>query len=544
MIVLAKTACSRRMHMYVAMVMALLALTAAQLHAEPYTPAGETCGGLPKVAVETMDGICIGLVLQRGERLPLVKPRKIAQIAGQDAFLLTDMGGWGENAGSLYLIERRGGAYAARRLRSRLNLPHQILRGPGGLYYLGEAHRITAFRLDSQNRPIDWRKVLDGLPELAGNLHPLTHFIFLENGDLLVNIGAATDACEAETAAGVCRARESTGLLRHYRYLPASGVWSTEFEVYATGLRNSMALVRHPSGTILQAENGVDFKAEGEPYEEINVVVNGGDYGWPYCHNNDAAHPAWNRNAECRTGAFVRPWTLMPPHAAPLDMIYYTGDLLPVLSGKLLIGWHGYRVYGHRLVAYAVDGEGRPLRGAVATLRSDPTAAEPWFAERVYAAEGSAGPVSQHIEITTAWNRVPGIRPRGAPVGLLQAEDGSLWIVDDRNRAVLRMAPGEPWRHDTAANAVQSGSFQQDAELAARAFPVLVDRCQGCHEFLKALRPDGLASAMVQEGWLAAPLYESKLAAALRSGKMPPEHPIPEADQAPIREWLFKLTPE
>ena len=49
---------------------------------------------------------------------------------------------------------------------------------------------------------------------------------------------------------------------------------------------------------------------------------------------------------------------------------------------------------------------------------------------------------------------------------------------------------------------------------------------------------------MVQEGWLAAPLYESKLAAALRSGKMPPEHPIPEADQAPIREWLFKLTPE
>lgn len=294
-------------------ILAAWLLAPGPVAAEPYAPTGETCGGMPKVAVGTMDGVCIGLVLQRGPELKLVKPRKIAQIAGQDAFLLTDMGGWDGHVGSLYLIERHGGAYAARRLRSKLNLPHQILRGPGGRYYLGEAHRITSFALGAKNRPVGWRTEVDGLPDLSDNLHPLTHFIFLGNGDLLVNVGAATDSCGDEVAAGVCRARESNGLLRRYRYLPKSGVWATDYEVFAKGLRNSMALVQHPSGTVPQAENGVDFKEAGEPYKEINVLRPGGDYGWPYCHDNDAAHPDWNRAEDCRSGKYERPWTLMPP---------------------------------------------------------------------------------------------------------------------------------------------------------------------------------------------------------------------------------------
>lgn len=532
------------MRFLVAVMLAAWLLTPALAAAEPYTPTGQTCGGLPKVAVETMEWVCIGLVLQRGEELNLVKPRKIEQIAGQDAFLLTDMGGWDGNVGSLYLIERRGGTYAARRLRSRLNLPHQILRGPGGFYYLGEAHRITAFRLDPKNRPIDWRTVIDGLPDLGDNLHPLTHFIFLENGDLLVNIGAATDNCGAEADTGACRARESNGLLRRYRHMPKSGVWSTEYEVYATGLRNSMALVQHPSGTVLQAENGTDFKALGMPYEEINIVQRGGDYGWPYCHDNDAADPHWNRDADCRSDAYVRPWTLMPPHAAPLDMMYYTGDLLPGLTGTLLVGWHGYRAYGHRLVAYAVDGEGRPLREEAATFRSDPTPTDPWFTGQAYTPEGTAGPVSPHLEITSGWNRQPGIRPRGAPVGLLQAEDGSLWIVDDKNRAVLRMAPGEPWHPDPTREAAMAVSFAQDPKLADEVHPVLTGRCQACHDFLEGVEPESLAAVMTQQGWLSAPLYESKLAVALQSGNMPPENPLPEPEQALIRNWFFKLKPE
>ncbi len=526
------------------LVLAALVLVPAVASAGPYAPTGETCGGLPKVAVETIDGVCIGIVLQRTEGLPLVKPRKIAQVAGQDAFLLTDMGGWDGNVGSLYLIERRDGSYAARRLRGELNLPHQILRGPGGRYYLGEAHRIISFRLGARRRPVDWRTVVDGLPDLGDNLHPLTHFIFLANGDLLINVGAATDACAGEMDSGVCRARESNGLLRRYRYLPANGAWSPDYEIFATGLRNSMALVQHPSGTILQAENGVDFKPLGTPYEEINVVERGDDFGWPYCHDNDATHPRWGRGAECRSEAYKRPWTLMPPHTAPLDMIYYTGDLMPALQGKLLISWHGYRAFGHRVVAYDVDEQGRPLRGADATFWSDPTTAEPRRAELFYTPDGSAGPVSQHIEITTAWNRLSGIRPRGAPVGLLEAEDGSLWIVDDKNRAVLRMAPGAPWRFDPGRDLSAAAALIQDPALAAGAQPVLSRRCQACHEFLKGVETPRLAAAMARAGWLSTPLAESKLATVLDARSMPPDKQISEAERARIRDWFVTLRPE
>lgn len=509
-----------------------------------YETSPDTCGGLPKVQVGTIDGTCLGLVIQKGPGAPLKKPRKIAQVAGRDAYLLTDMGGWNPNLGTLYLIERNQAGYAIRQLKSKLNLPHQIIAGPDGRYYLGEAHRIVAFGVNAENEVENWRTVVADLPDVGDNLHPLTHFIFMENRDLLVNIGAATDACRGELAAGVCAGRENHGLLRLYRYLPDSGGWDPDFEIYARGLRNSMALVRHPSGAILQAENGADFKAAGEPYEEINVVERGADYGWPYCYDNDAADPDWNSPGRCRGESYRSPWTLMPPHAAPLDMIYYTGDLLPGLRNHLIVGWHGYRQFGQRLVAYEVDARGRPLRSDHAGIRSSPTKSNPDFAEQAYAPDGSRGPVARHIELVSAWNKTPGVRPRGAPVGLMQADDGSLWVVDDRNKAVLRFTRGEPWRAAGAVAAAHAPVYREDPDYAGVVLPVLQRRCQACHEFLKGVEAGKVAGAFGREGWLDAPLSDSKLAAVMAAGAMPPQEKLPATEAALIEDWLGGLRVE
>ena len=56
----------------------------------------------------------------------------------------------------------------------------------------------------------------------------------------------------------------------------------------------------------------------------------------------------------------------MPPHAAPLGMFYYQGDKFPELKGKLVVGLHGYRPTGGRVIFYDVDGDGFPIISAAA----------------------------------------------------------------------------------------------------------------------------------------------------------------------------------
>jgi glucose/arabinose dehydrogenase len=38
----------------------------------------------------------------------------------------------------------------------------------------------------------------------------------------------------------------------------------------------------------------------------------------------------------------------------------------------------------------------------------------------------------------------PGVRPAGAPVGLTIAKDGAIWVADDRNATILRIAVDRP----------------------------------------------------------------------------------------------------
>ena len=44
------------------------------------------------------------------------------------------------------------------------------------------------------------------------------------------------------------------------------------------------------------------------------------------------------------------------------------------------------------------------------------------------------------IESEERWNAVASKRPMGAPVGLAVAADGAIWLADDRNGHILRIA--------------------------------------------------------------------------------------------------------
>ncbi len=435
-----------------ALALLLSPFAAPAVAAAPYVLApGETCDGWPRLPIETAPGTCAGLVLAppegRGLSVRTLRlPRTLTQLRNGD-WIVVDLGGWDPGKGSVWRLRATPGkAPELTPLLRKLTMPHGLGVGPDGRLYVGEMSRIFRFDPDAPDPAATVEVVVDGLPDnrLHANRHPLSNFVFDGDGSLIVNVGAPSDQCapKGRPAGPRCAEREgpeAQASVRRYRYL-GEGRWDPKFETFARGLRNSLALARHPSGALLQAENSYDFAPKADtPFEELNVLVRGKDYGWPYCYDLTAVTPAWKGRSplDCASAAHAKPASLLPPHAAPLGALIYGGAMFPQLKGRLLLSYHGYRAGGGRVVALELDDKGAPVVKANARYPE-------------YGADGKAvwkrypAPAAEPLILTPGWNAVAGVRPLGAPVGLAQAADGSIWIADDRNGHVIRLAADRP----------------------------------------------------------------------------------------------------
>jgi glucose/arabinose dehydrogenase len=384
-----------------------LALSFVPAHADqqkPYSVSG-SCGGLPKIAVHTAPGICVGLVAS-GLKFPRgVLPLKDGTV------LVAEMIGWGSRNGRITALAPNGkGGYSKKQILKGLKEPHGLVQGPDGKIYVGVVGGIKRFDLGNPEKTVE--DVIGGKSAVKGppgdGRHPLVSMIFTQRKTLLVNVGSASNNCEHANGDlpnpdEICpetRAPAGHGLVREYEFDWTTGK-AKGWTVFAEGMRNSLALVEYPeSGVVLEGENSRDSiddlmpelqNDDDLPPDEINVLVAGGRYGWPYCYGANIPSPEylhWN----C-TG-YHPPYVALPAHAAPLGMAYW--------DGGLVIGYHGYRDTGHRIVRFPIDADGKP--------RDEPQ------------------------ELVFDW-----INPDGAPTDLKAGADGALYVTEDRNGTVLRV---------------------------------------------------------------------------------------------------------
>lgn len=381
-----------------------VALTPVASARSPYVIAGK-CGGLPRIQVTTPQGFCVALVADG-----LKFPRGILAL-GNDRFLVTDMGGFANGLGRIWLFDRAGKGFKGAVILRGLDQPHGLERGPDGKVYVGVIGGVKRFDLADPTGSLE--DVIGGnsaMAALPGNgFHPLASLLFTRRKTLLVNGGSLTNNCEGPNGelpnqVALCPETQGTqprGVVREYAFDWKAGK-ATGVTILATGLRNSIGLAETSKGVILQAENSRDSindvmpslaNDEDLPSDEINVLEQGGNYGWPYCYGDNIASPEYP-SFDCSD--MRKPLIELPAHAAPLSMAWY--------DGGLIVAYHGYRAHGHRIVRFALDGDGLPM-GPSQDLVSG------WDG-------GDAG-------------------PQGAPVDLEPLPNGDLLISEDRNGTIL-----------------------------------------------------------------------------------------------------------
>ena len=309
-----------------------------------------------------------------------------------------------------------------------------------GYVYAETNDRVVRYQLPSNGiEPTGVAEtVVSGLP-LTGD-HPMHPFAIDTEGNLYVDLGSATNSCqsqnrmpnvsgnnpctELETRAGTWR-YDANRLDQHFS--PA--------ERFVTGLRNGEGISFDSAGRILATQHGRDQLGQNWPKlytlrqnanlpaEELVVLTQGSDFGWPECYYDDVQKklvlaPEYGGDGGKAVGVCAQkkaPVAAFPAHWAPNDMLIYEGGQFPsAYKDGAFIAFHGSwnrapEPQGGYNVVFQPMADGKP--------------AGPF----VVFADGFAGAIKQ-----------PG-QAVHRPTGLAVGPDGALYIADDQGGRIWRV---------------------------------------------------------------------------------------------------------
>ncbi|MFW5726820.1 MAG: PQQ-dependent sugar dehydrogenase, partial [bacterium] len=198
--------------------------------------------------------------------------------------------------------------------------------------------------------------------------HATKSFTISEQGELFVNVGAPSNACQEQM-----RTPGSPGQDPCPQLDRQAGIWKfdadtpgqtqeADGERYATGIRNAVAVEYNEQVNTLYAmqhgrdqlntlwpEYYNDEESAELPAEEFIRIEQGDDFGWPYCYYDPAKDqkvlaPEYGGNGQevGRCADAKDPIMDFPAHWAPNDLVFYNGDMYPEkYRNGAFIAFHG-----------------------------------------------------------------------------------------------------------------------------------------------------------------------------------------------------------
>ena len=211
---------------------------------------------------------------------------------------------------------------------TRLNRPHGLAFYESFLF-VAELTQVVRYKWDESNLTATKDKILFALPYSGG--HNTRSLVFNNKGQLFVSLGSSCNVCQEKNdrLAGVIISDKDGNNPR----------------VWAKGLRNSVFLTVNPSSDeVWAADMGRDYLGDNLPPEEINIIRDGANYGWPICYGNKIHDDKFDTNQYIRDPCedSVSPIFEFPAHSAPLGLTFINSpQFLTDWQGDLLVAYHG-----------------------------------------------------------------------------------------------------------------------------------------------------------------------------------------------------------
>jgi len=326
-------------------------------------------------------------------------------------------------AGRVMLLEADAdgdGASDGRRvLLGGLDRPHGLDLHEGWLY-VGETGAVVRVAFDAAARAVSGEPetVVPDLPPGGG--HWTRTVRIGPDGHLYVSVGSSCNVCIEDDP-------RRAAILRY-------GADGSDEQIFASGLRNAVGFDWRPgTGELYATDNGRDLLGDDFPPCELNRVVEGGFYGWPFANGDKIPDPDLGAGRSDEIAASLAPAHGFRAHNAPLGITFVRGRALPAAYREAAIvalhgSWNRTRKDGYRVVSLHWGAGGIEERDLV------------WGFER----DGQV---------------------IGRPVDVAEGPDGALYLSDDFAGAIYRLA----WVGAAARGATAAAAGARSAPTAAAA---------------------------------------------------------------------------
>lgn len=286
---------------------------------------------------------------------------------------------------------------------TKLNRPHGLAFF-GDKLFVTEETAVSRYTWNGQAQKATLEKKLFDLPK--GGRHFTRTIAFDKSGHMFVSLGSTCDVC-----------------FENHEFLAAVVVSDQEGStprLFAKGLRNAVFITVNPnSGELWGTEMGRDFLGDTEPPDEINIIREGKDYGWPLCYGDRIHDKDFDKQIYIQTvpqlpcGESEAPIYEIAAHSAPLGLTFIDSSKFPNdWQGDLLVAYHGSwnrsTPIGYKVVRLNVE--------------QDKVTSDEDFLSGFLPA-GANGPA----------------QASGRPADLIFGKEGNLFISDDKAGVIYRV---------------------------------------------------------------------------------------------------------